>query len=1044
MAELALAAAGAGIGGSLFSGAVFTAAGGFTIGAQIGWIAGGMLASSFQTQKVQGPRLNDLTVTGSAYGSPVPYVFGSPRISGQWIWSSQKREISTTTSRRAKGGPKIQSPNFTYEADMFLMLTSNEMEGVRRIWINGELQWTAADDSDFGSINASSALAHRVTVYTGADDQLPDPTYEASVGAGAPAYIGHLTIFFEALQLGTSGQIPNITVEVVSNGALVVKTDELAVSTLGGNNIPIAFSSNEYTTYSLLTGTTPVPAFAFTNVTASKTQFDPGTGTIGTTVGSSMVGRSDRPVFLSGGSFGSSRFFLSLLDGAPARQFVFPGLARVFALQGSDLVVAESPSTGGLALWRYDISTSSTLPAVSVTTSADVATLAIIGSSLYVHYQGTNPSAQTVEVFDLGTLVSTGEIITTPVGNGAAEILEGELGELLFLNTTQLWRYEPDGTWSLVMAVPLGYGAHNSSGRVDVANPYMRGGSLYTTRRSSTTTYVRVAWQAIENGPVPLDDVVNELLARAGIDFADFDASALASQSVRGYAISPTTTRAVMDVLAQAYHFECSPADKLVMVPLGGAISATIPYDDLGTADFGNIVEDPLPLVMRNDLEQPGFVTVKYMNAANDGQPGAERSFRISTDSEAEMFIEVSILFMPSEAKQMADFIANLLQASLMSVQEIALQTKYTRLQPCDPVLLTDRDGSTYRVRLQERDDASGIIKFKAVFDNQQAAISNGVTDGNYDSSTQIRVAALTEWVYGDWPLFRDVDDNVGFYWAADGLGPFWPGAVLMESPDDVSYGQVSQIDERGVVGTTLSALGTWSGGNLVDTGNAVRVNVGQGTLASITYEEQLADEKNVFMIGAECVIARTVTYVSAGVYDLSDLLRGRQGTEWAVGTHAAGERVALIQMAGIRRVAQDLSKLNVDFYYRAVTMGRLLESANSRIESNTGVSSTPWAATNLTPVRDDSPGADDLTPMWSRRTRLSENWLMGTVPLGEEEQLWRVRRYTSSAFTTVAEEQEVATVGGATFTSAPNPSYIGVSQWSARVGWGYELRGTI
>lgn len=1040
MAQLVLSAAGAGIGGSLFSGAVFTAAGGFTIGAQIGWIAGGMLASSFQTQKVQGPRLNDLTVTGSAYGSPVPYVFGSPRISGQWIWSSQKREISTTTSRRAKGGPKIQSTSFTYEADMFLMLTSNEMAGVRRIWVNGELQWTAADDADFGSINASSALARRVTVYTGADDQLPDPTYEAAVGAGAPAYIGHLTIFFEALQLGTSGQIPNVTVEVVQNGGESTKTSQLyewtaAVSTVQGfsddsktftANPRQAWFDGSYFDYRYIdpsgqvygAGSYQFPSFGFT-----------------------MNGRSDRPVIVCSAPNLNQAKHIFDPESQQLLTVFCAGIGDSYVLKGNDLViytVGWGGSTHSI-IWRFDL-LQGTSALTSLSLPYSVNSMAIIDDMVYVR-EPVNGAPSTIRVYDLETLTLQ-DSFSTPTGNGAAEILEDSVGDIYFLNTTTLYR-RVGATWEVVIGnIPIGYGAFNSTGGAG-ANPYYSSESLYTTSSyvaGAVSNRVRTVWKAIEADAIPLDEVVSELFQRAGIDPSDFDASALATQSVRGYAISPTTTRAVMDVLAQAYHFECSPGEKLVMVPLGGSVVATIPYEDLGTAPYGNVVDDPLPLVMRNDLETPGFVTVKYMNAANDGQPGAERSFRISTDSEAEMFVEVSILFMPSEAKKMADFLANLLEASLLSVQEIALQIKNTALQPCDPVLLTDRDGSTYRVRLQQRDDADGIIKFTAVFDNPQSTSSDGVTDDDYESTTQIRVAALTQWVYGDWPLFRDVDDNVGFYWAADGLGQFWPGAVLMESPDDVSYGQVSSIEERGVVGTTVTALGTWTGGNVVDTGNSVRVNVGQGTLASITYDEQLASEKNVFMIGDECVIARTVTYVSAGIYDLKDLLRGRQGTEWAVGTHSIGDPVALIQMAGMRRVAQDLSKLNVDYYYRAVTMGRLLESANPRIESNTGVSSKPWAPSNLTPTRSGT----DLTPQWVRRTRLSENWLMDAVPLGEEEQLWRVRRYTSSAYTTVAEEQEVATVGGATFTSAPNPSYIGVSQWSARVGWGYELRGAI
>ena len=67
----------------------------------------------------------------------------------------------------------------------------------------------------------SNDLYSRFTVYTGADDQLPDPDYEVAVGsANALAYIGSGTVFIKGLQLGNSGQIGNWTFEVISAGAV--------------------------------------------------------------------------------------------------------------------------------------------------------------------------------------------------------------------------------------------------------------------------------------------------------------------------------------------------------------------------------------------------------------------------------------------------------------------------------------------------------------------------------------------------------------------------------------------------------------------------------------------------------------------------------------------------------------------------------------------------------------------------------------------------------------------------------------------------------
>lgn len=215
MAQLVIAAAGAALGGSLVPGVI---AAGIT-GAQAGWIVGSLVGSAFApAQKVQGPRLSDLTVSSSAYGTPIPYVQGSPRLAGQIIYASTKREIATTTRQGGKGGGgKQKVTTYTYEVDLLILLTDNLMPNVTRIWSNGKLIWNKSATADAGTIAASDATPawSRIAFYSGAASQLPDPTYEAAVGtANAPAYRGRGTVFIQSLQLGTGGQIPNLTFEI--------------------------------------------------------------------------------------------------------------------------------------------------------------------------------------------------------------------------------------------------------------------------------------------------------------------------------------------------------------------------------------------------------------------------------------------------------------------------------------------------------------------------------------------------------------------------------------------------------------------------------------------------------------------------------------------------------------------------------------------------------------------------------------------------------------------------------------------------------------
>ena len=209
MAQLVISAAGATVG--------FLAGG--PIGAQIGWTAGAVLGSLLVRPKTEGTRLSDLKVSGSAYGVPIPYVEGHPRVPMQIIWASDKYAV--TSGGGGKGGPSPAIENAIYKVDLLGLLTANEIAGVRRIWSNGELVWTAADDASGDSL-AASAVTDRwdsITVYGGGASQLPDPTYEAAVGSGnAPAYRGRGTVAIAGLNLGSSGVLPNLTFEVTRDG----------------------------------------------------------------------------------------------------------------------------------------------------------------------------------------------------------------------------------------------------------------------------------------------------------------------------------------------------------------------------------------------------------------------------------------------------------------------------------------------------------------------------------------------------------------------------------------------------------------------------------------------------------------------------------------------------------------------------------------------------------------------------------------------------------------------------------------------------------
>src|SRR5688500_3316250 len=99
MASLALSVVGA-VAGSVVPG----------IGWQLGWCAGGILGGILFPPRL-GPqgsgKLDDLRVSGSAYGTAIPIVYGQMRVPGIIIWSP---DLEETSSGGGKGGGKGKVP----------------------------------------------------------------------------------------------------------------------------------------------------------------------------------------------------------------------------------------------------------------------------------------------------------------------------------------------------------------------------------------------------------------------------------------------------------------------------------------------------------------------------------------------------------------------------------------------------------------------------------------------------------------------------------------------------------------------------------------------------------------------------------------------------------------------------------------------------------------------------------------------------------------------------------------------------------------------
>ena len=158
----------------------------------------------------EGARLGNLAVQSSAYGEPLPRVYGSVRVAGNLIWTAGIAEAATTSGGGKRGGAR--TTNYSYSASFAVVLSAREVVRVARVWADGKLLR-----------DAGGAWLTPVTMrlHDGSDGQAPDPLMVAAEAA-APAYRGLAYAVFEDLPLADYGnRIPNLTFEVVADDGVV-------------------------------------------------------------------------------------------------------------------------------------------------------------------------------------------------------------------------------------------------------------------------------------------------------------------------------------------------------------------------------------------------------------------------------------------------------------------------------------------------------------------------------------------------------------------------------------------------------------------------------------------------------------------------------------------------------------------------------------------------------------------------------------------------------------------------------------------------------
>ena len=194
------AAVGSSIGGSVL-GLSMTAVGRF-IGASIGRGLDQRLMGA-GSEAVETGKIDRFRLTGSGEGAPVAQVYGRMRTGGHVIWATEFKERVRESGGGGKGAPPQPTlREYSYSVSVALALCEGEIAAVNRVWADGA-------EVAINDLN--------MRVYTGSQDQLPDPKIEAVEGVGqVPAYRGTAYVVIEDLRLDRFGnRVPQFSFEIV-------------------------------------------------------------------------------------------------------------------------------------------------------------------------------------------------------------------------------------------------------------------------------------------------------------------------------------------------------------------------------------------------------------------------------------------------------------------------------------------------------------------------------------------------------------------------------------------------------------------------------------------------------------------------------------------------------------------------------------------------------------------------------------------------------------------------------------------------------------
>ncbi len=580
-------------------------------------------------------------------------------------------------------------------------------------------------------------------------------------------------------------------------------------------------------------------------------------------------------------------------------------------------------------------------------------------------------------------------------------------------------------------------------------------------------------------GQTTLGSIVADLLTRGDLITGQFNLDQLYAVVIPGYGwASGTNVKSVLDELRRLFLFDLVEIDGNIngyMRALGttgtGATVATIAEDVLGSSSDTN--GDYWKETRIQDADLPAQVLLTYMNIEDDYESSTARTARVTNPqptmySNQQLAMEINIVMHPTDAKNQ---IAQVLYAQWgeRTKHNSRLPWAYLALTPADLFYVTMNDGRTFNERMHQTEVGADLtIVTESMGQDAGAYVSNFVSDGGGNGIEQvISVPSPAVPIILNTPLLRDTDDSGGSFsryydGAANGSSNTFGGAGVYKSTNNQDYSSIDTITTDVEWGTVKGVIPPpRHGAFALDWETKITIYPASSTfeLEGIT-EDELWAGANACVIGDEVLQFRDCIENPDKSWTISNLLRGRRGSEYACYTHQAGDRFVFLSNDTIDLQGDLIDARGQARFYKAVGNGLTLLNATVASITYEPRDLNPYAVADIRRafVSGSVAQPGDITLSWSRRTRLGGNMQDGTgdVSLSEATEQYSVY-LLASAFTGDASRglppssyQRVYSVTSPTLTypqadqtsdsydAVLDTLYVVIYQLSAAVGLGF------